>query len=188
MKTLSCSVLISLAALGAVVSNGCSTAPKAQDQTAFKAEARSAMQWFQRNVPGLDAQIRQSAGYIVYPSVGQWGILFGGGQFGRGTVETANGTQIGWGALNIASIGLQAGVRGFKMLVIFQDQATMDKFKSNQLSGSASGIVVVGETGTSGTAPFQNGVAVYQGASTGLMAGVNFGLDYMRFKPMGDDQ
>ena len=36
----------------------------------------------------------------------------------------------------------------------------------------------------SGTAPFQHGVALYQGANKGLMAGVNIGLDYMRYEPL----
>lgn len=186
---ISCLPLIGALALGATaLTTGCSTAPKEADQTTFISEAQVARQYFESKVPGLRAQINSSAGYIVYPSVGQWGIIFGGGQFGRGTVNTPNGTQIGWGAINIASVGLQAGVRGFKMLVIIQDQATLDKFMTNQLSGSVSGVVVVSDTGTSGTAPFGSGVAVYQGASSGLMAGVNIGLDYMRFKPLSDPE
>lgn len=168
--------------------SGCATAPKASDQSSFLAEAAAAREYFEARVPGLKEQIKASGGYVVYPNVGQWGIVFGGGQFGRGTVNAADGTQVGWGAVNIASIGLQAGVRGFKMLVVIQDQATFEKFKNNQLSGSVSGVVVVAETGTSGTAQFGNGVAVYQGSSSGLMAGVNVGLDYMRFKPLGDEK
>lgn len=139
-------------------------------------------------MPGLRKQINESAGYVIYPAVGQWGIIFGGGQYGRGMVNKPNGTQIGWGALNTASFGLQAGVRGFKMLVVFEDQATLDRFRENRLTGSVSGVLVAAESGQSATAKFENGVAVYQGASTGLMAGVNIGLDYMRFKELGDDR
>ncbi len=167
---------------------GCSTVPKTENQASFISEAQAATAYFESRVPGLRQQINGSAGYIVYPSVGQWGIVFGGGQFGRGTVNKPDGTQIGWGAINIASVGLQAGVRGFKMLVVIQDNATLEGFKKNQLSGSVSGVVVVADTGTSGTARFDKGVAIYQGASSGLMAGVNIGLDYMRYKPLEDDK
>ncbi|MHC5006415.1 MAG: YSC84-related protein [Planctomycetota bacterium] len=97
-----------------------------------------------------------------------------------------DGTQIGWAAINTPSIGLQAGVRGFKMLLVLEDEATLNQFRADQLSGSVSGVVVVGEAGDSGRAPFDDGVAVYQGASTGLMAGVNIGLEYIRYKPLDE--
>ena len=178
------SVLAAAALSATVLVSGCSTAPKTSDQSAFIAEANAAKQYFLSHVPGLRQQIANSAGYVVYPSVGQWGIIFGGGKFGRGTVNLPGGTQVGWGAINVASVGLQAGVQGFKMLVVFQDKYTLEQFQQNKLTGSAGGVIVVGETGDAGTASFTNGVAVYQGAQTGLMAGVNIALDYMRYKPL----
>ena len=162
---------------------GCSTAPKAKDQAAFTSDAKAATQWFESNVSGLRQQINDSAGYVVYPSVAQWGLLIGGGQYGRGAVNHHDDSQIGWASINNASIGLQAGVRGFKMLVVFQDEATLNLFKQNKLTGSVSGVVLAGESGMSSKASFTNGVAVYQGASTGLLAGINIGLDYMRYEP-----
>lgn len=188
MKAHVLSVVLAGGSVFTAAVSGCSTAPKAADQDSFRAEAGAAERWFTANVPGLRAQMERSAGYVVYPSVGQWGILFGGGQFGRGTVNDATGTQVGWGAINTGSLGLQAGVRGFKMLVVFQDRATFDAFRQNRLTGSASAVAVAAETSANTTAPFTNGVAVYQGASTGLIAGVNFGLEYMRFKSLADDR
>ncbi len=163
---------------------GCSTAPKQKNQQAFINDADAAMDWFSSNVHGLDEQIAESAGYIIFPSVGQWGIIFTGGQYGRGMLDRPDGSQIGWAAINTGSIGLQAGVQGFKMLVVIENESTMAKFMENQLQGSAGGVVIVGETGGSSRAHFDNGLAVYQGANTGLMAGVNVGLDYIRYKPL----
>lgn len=162
----------------------CATAPRSTDQAGFADDAQSATRWFENNVPGLRSQIDQSAGYIVFPSVGQWGILITGGQFGRGTLNRPDDSQIGWAAVNTGSIGLQAGVRGFRMLLVLEDEATLQRFMENRLTGSVSGVIVVAESGGSRTAPFQNGVAVYQGASTGLMAGMNIGLDWLRFQPL----
>jgi lipid-binding SYLF domain-containing protein len=166
---------------------GCHTAPKAENRPAFISESKAARQWFEDRTPGLKQQLATSAGYVIYPNVGQWGIIFTGGKFGRGMVCKPDGTQIGWGAVNTGSLGLQAGVQGFKMLVIFENDPTLDKFKSNQLTGSVSAIAVVAQEGGSGTAKFENGVAVYQGANTGLMAGVNMALDYMRFKSLQEE-
>lgn len=185
----SCTMIVALCMMCVVwTSGGCSTAPKSEDQASFRQESAAAKAWFERNTPGLRSQINNSAAYIVFPSVGQWGIIFTGGQFGRGMVSRPNGRQEGWGAINTGSLGLQAGVRGFKMLMVIQDEATLNRLKENKLTGSVSGVVVVAETGTSATAPFENGVAVYQGASAGLMAGVNIGLEYLRFKSLDDER
>lgn len=167
---------------------GCSTAPTSADQSSFRHESAAAKAWFEQNTPGLRAQIKNSAGYIVFPSVGQWGIVVTGGQFGRGTVSRPDGRQIGWSAINTGSLGLQAGVRGFKMLMVVQDEATLNRLKENKLSGSVSGVVVVAESGQSATAQFENGIAVYQGASSGLMAGVNIGLEYLRFERLDESK
>jgi lipid-binding SYLF domain-containing protein len=102
-------------------------------------------------------------------------------------LNDADDSQLGWASITTPSFGLQAGVQGFKMLVVIKDAATLEQFKKNRLSGSVSGVVLVGESGESAKAPFENGVAVYQGASTGLMAGVNIGLNYIKYKPLGEE-
>jgi lipid-binding SYLF domain-containing protein len=170
-----------------LLSVGCSTAPKAEDQAEFRRDAQQTVQWFKANVRGLDSQISNSAGYVVYPTVGQWGIFFGGGQFGRGLVSRGDGSQIGWGALNTSSAGLQVGGRGFKMLVVFEDQATLDQFMENKLTGSVAAVSVAGDASADGTSSFTKGVVIYEGGSTGLMAGVNVGLNFMRYKGLDED-
>jgi lipid-binding SYLF domain-containing protein len=137
---------LALAAVTILAALGCSTAPKAENEATFVSDARSATRWFERNVVGLRGQIDGSAGYVIFPEVGQWGILISGGEYGRGMLNRPDDSQIGWAAVNTGSIGLQAGVRGFKMLMVLQDSATLEKFMKNQLSGSVSGVVLVGET------------------------------------------
>jgi lipid-binding SYLF domain-containing protein len=176
------SLLVVGAALLAIA--GCSTAPASRDTDSFMSESDAALAWFDRHVDGLDEQIDGAAGYIVFPKVGQFGIIFAGGQFGRGTLNTPDGTQIGWAAINTGSIGLQAGVQGFKMLIVLEDKYALAKFMDNQLDGAVNAVAVAGESGGSTRTPFEDGLAVYQGANSGLMAGVNIGLDYIRYKPL----
>ncbi|MHC5024637.1 MAG: YSC84-related protein [Planctomycetota bacterium] len=176
-------LLLSTVALIGVAS--CSTAPKAEDREAFEAEAAAAEEWFVSNVSGLREQIDDSAAYIIFPSVGQYGLIFMGGKFGRGSLNRPDGSRIGWAAMNTSSIGLQAGVQGFKMLLVLQSEEKVQEFMANQLSGGVSAVAVAAEAGGSTAAQFENGVAMYQGANTGLMAGVNIGLDYIRYKPLG---
>ncbi len=167
------------------LSPGCSTAPKQRDQATVVADSLSATRWFRNNVRGLGAQLDNSAGFTCYPGIGQYGTLIGGGKFGRGVVYDSNHRQVGWGYINVVSAGLQVGVQGYKMLVVFEDAATLRRFQENKLTGNVSATVVAVEAGAVGTASFTDGVAVYQGGQTGLMAGASVGLDYMRFEAVG---
>ena len=74
---------------------------------------------------------------------------------------------------------------GFKMMVVFQNDTTMKEFQNNKLTGSVGATAVAADAGSAGSASFTNGVAVYQGAQTGLMAGASVGLDYMRYEAIG---
>jgi len=132
----------------------------------------------------LFAQIDRSAGFIVFPDVARWGILLTGGQFGRGAVCRADGTQIGWAAINNASMGLKAGVIGFRMIVVLENEAALERFRAGTLTGSAAGVLVLAEAGGTAAVPFANGTAVYQGAERGLMGGVSIGFDPIRFAPL----
>jgi lipid-binding SYLF domain-containing protein len=166
------------------LTSGCQTTPKQTDQPSIMTNSRAATQWFRSNVEGLDNQLVNSAGYACFADILQYGIMISGGKFGRGVVYDNNHTQIGWAYINTASAGLQAGAQGFKMLVVFQDAATLEQFKKNRLTGNVMATVVAVDTGISAKAPFTKGVAVYKGAQAGLMAGVSVGLDYMRFEPI----
>ena len=70
------------------------------------------------------------------------------------------------------------------MLLVLEDRRALAQIKNNLLTGSVGGVAVAGEAGGSGKASFTNGVAVYQGASTGLMAGVNIGLNLLKYEPV----
>lgn len=180
LNTLILTVLASLL----VMAPGCATTPDVKDQASVIADSETAMEWFSSKVSGLDSQLAQSAGYIIYPGIGQYGIIITGGKFGRGVVYDNANNQIGWAYLNAASAGLQVGAQGFKMLVVFQNSATMERFKEDKLTGDVGATIVAADAGTAGTASFTDGVAVYQGAQTGLMAGASVGLDYMRYESL----
>lgn len=173
--------VVGVALLGA---GGCSTAPKPQDEETFVYQAGATRRWFEANVTGLDWQLEHSAGYATFPNVGQFGVLIAGGKFGRGMVCEPDGTQIGWAYINTASAGLQIGAQGFKMLVVFEDPATLARFKADKLTGNVSAVAVAGEGGASGAASFTDGVAIYQGDNAGLMAGASIGLDYIRYEAL----
>lgn len=73
------------------------------------------------------------------------------------------------------------------MFIVLQDEATLNAFKAGKWTGSVSAVAVGGEAGGSTSAPFTEGMAMYTGASTGVIAGVNIGLEYIRYKALGEE-
>lgn len=115
--------ILTLGAAAALIVE-CSTAPKNRDEAAFLDRTESTTRWFKANIDGLAEQIDRSEAYVIFPDVAQWGVLIGGGAFGRGALYEADGKHIGWAAVNTGSIGLQAGVQGFRMLMVIEDAQT----------------------------------------------------------------
>jgi lipid-binding SYLF domain-containing protein len=184
MRTL---ILVVLLALPIVGPWACHVAPKTEDRTTFVEEARDGLKYFDKHVTGLREQIRNSAGYAVFPGAGQWGIIFTGGSFGRGAVFTPDGTQIGWAAENQFNVGLQAGGQGKKILLVFANADTLEQFKQGLLTGKVEGMAVAADKGATGTDSFHNGVAVYVGAQKGLMAGGMVGMENFRYRALGKE-
>ncbi len=147
----------------------CSTAPSKDDRSLFLVEARQGKDYFTKAIPGLNDQLKSSAGYVVFPGIGKWGILFGG-EHGQavgvviGAVFTADGKQIGWASVSNPNIGLQVGGQGLQMIIVFETQKVLEEFKANTMAGSASGTAVGGDSGVTGIAKYTNGVIVYVGA------------------------
>ncbi len=184
--------MIKLAAgalVGAAIlfSAGCSTAPKDEiDRQSLVDRSASTRDWFEARVSGLHEQINNSAGYIVFPDVGSAGFIIGGTS-GRGVLFDNKGNQLGWSRLSSGSIGLQAGVRGFRMLMVLEDQTTLDQFRANKWNGSVGAVAVAGNASGTAASAFQRGVAIYEGASSGLMAGLDIGLNNITFQPINSD-
>lgn len=176
--------LLASAALAASLP-GCNTAPKPENRETFVLEANAAKQWFIKNVKGVESQLNSSAAYIVFPSVGQAGLIVGG-SFGRGAVYDATGKQVGWAVLNKGSIGLQIGAQGFKMLMVLEDEKTFRAFKDDAWRGSVAATAVAAEEGATATAPFREGLAIYVGQQKGLMAGMDIALANIRYKSLAD--
>lgn len=166
------------------VMSGCSVAPREMDWPAFRQRVDATTRWFEFSVDGLREQIDASGGYVVFPGLIQWGMLFTGGTYGRGAVCRPDGSQVGWAVISTGSIGLQAGVQEFRMLAVFEDRAVMEKFQRDQLLGSANGVAIAMEEGASARIAFHDGVALYESANEGLMAGVNLGLNLIRYEPL----
>jgi lipid-binding SYLF domain-containing protein len=146
----------------------CSTAPKSADNKSdLKRDANVSLSQAKSNHSGMDGILRNSAGYAVFPSVGKGGAIVGGA-YGRGIVYQS-GTQIGYTDLSQATIGLQLGGQNYTEILVFENTSALNKFTKGNFEFSSQATAVALKSGDSSNAKFQNGVAVFTMAESGLM-------------------
>src|SRR5689334_17085588 len=126
-----------LAALAAIVLfTGCSTAPKtANDQANLRDQATATLNKFKRQDTSLEAFMNKAYGYAIFPSVGKGGLVVGGA-FGRGVVYQGN-QVVGYTKLEQGTVGFQAGGQDYAELIVFENEAALNKFKSGSYAFSA---------------------------------------------------
>src|SRR5690242_1766889 len=86
------------------------TSTRAAD-TNLQAEAQQTIHTFVQKDPKLEKFVEKSAGYAVFPGVGEGGLIVGGAR-GRGVVYQ-NGKPVGEAMMTKATIGAQAGGQSF---------------------------------------------------------------------------
>jgi lipid-binding SYLF domain-containing protein len=162
---------------------GCSTAPKDEpSRRRLEADVESTLRGMTAEDPSLQTLLDDAAGYAVFPSVGKGG--FGvGGAYGRGHVFR-DGQMVGYSDLTQATIGLQAGGQTYDELIVFEDDAALDRFTSGQyaLSANASGVAL--KANAAKAASFNEGVIVFVKPQGGLMFEASIGGQRFTYKPM----
>jgi lipid-binding SYLF domain-containing protein len=70
------------------------------------------------------------------------------------------GQHVGYSDLTQGSVGVQAGGQSFSELLVFENQAALDRFKAGQFGFTADASAVVLTSGAATNATFVDGVAV----------------------------
>lgn len=176
-KTLALALTLSLG--GAMI--GCNTAPETETAKETLADRTEiSVRSMERMSPEIRRVIANGHGYAVFPEVGKGGALVGGA-FGRGEVYE-QGRFIGYAKIEQATVGAQVGGQTYDLLMVFQDAATMNKFKNNEWSASANATAVILKEGTGITTDFRDGVAVYVKPVGGAMAEASIGGQKFTFQ------
>lgn len=185
MRQLRNSVMaIVLGIAGVTAMTACATAPKTQsDRDALVQQAETTLQTMRERDMNLDALLNQSAGYVVFPSVGKAGFVAGGAH-GRGVLYE-NGRPTGFVQLSQASLGAQIGAQSFSELIVFQNRTLVNKLKQGQFTLGANASAVALTAGAARTAAFRNGVAVFVVPRGGAMAELSISGQKLSFQPAG---
>jgi len=184
MRNLIAAVALAFLMAGIV---GCSTEPKTEEAKAsLHDQSVATLNQMQREDPGLKEFLNKGAGYVIFPSVGKGGLVVGGAH-GRGEVYE-QGRMIGFADLTQASVGLQAGGQTFSELIVFENEAALNRFKNNKLEFSAQASAIALKSGAAAQARFENGVAVFVKPQGGLMFEASIGGQKFNFKPANNNQ
>ena len=130
--------------------------------------------------PTLDDYLAGAHAYAIFPSVGKAaGVV--GAAFGKGEVFQ-RGMLIGYAGIVQATIGLQLGGATFVELIVFQDEAALERFKQGrwQLASNASAVVVT--AGAAASANYERGVTVLVWSEGGLLLEAAVGAQKFIFR------
>ena len=155
-------------ALGAGLLGSCATAPASREEkAALVEEARARLQQMQTEDPTLGALLQKGYGYSLFPNVGKAALVVGGA-YGRGVVYE-RGQHIGYSDLTQGSVGVQVGGQSFSELLVFENQAALERFKAGRFGFAAGASAVVLKSGAATNANFVDGVAVVAQPIGGVM-------------------
>ena len=158
------------------------TTPSAGAAEDLKAEAQQAISRFKQKDPAIETFFDNSAGYAVFPSVGEGGLIIGGAR-GKGLVYE-KGKVVGEATVTKATIGAQAGGQSFAEVIFFQTPEALRAFKGSNFELSAGVSAVVAAEGAAQTARYQQGVAVFTMPKSGVMAQAAIGGQKFKFQPL----
>jgi lipid-binding SYLF domain-containing protein len=147
---------------------GCSTGSVSKEErdTLIKQAQASRQEWNKVD-PEFEAFAKKGYGYAFFPEVTKGGFVVGGAR-GQGVVYE-KGQHIGYADLTQMSVGFQGGLQDYSQLIVFENQAAMDRFKRNEIDFGANASAVVADKGAAMNAQFVDGVAVFVRPTRGAM-------------------
>jgi len=158
--------------------------PSGADQRgSLQASARETIAQFTKADAGFDKALKDAAGYVVFPKVGKAGFIVGGAH-GDGEVFE-KGKAIGTASVTMGTVGLQAGAQEYSQIVVFKEQAALDRFKQNKFEFAANASAVAIKTGAAAAAKYTQGAAIFVRNISGIMAEASVGAQRFKFQPDG---
>ncbi len=177
-------VLLSALALMLV---SCSSYKTSKADTDFSAQmslhrkVQLAIARFKRKDPTMQRFFSNAYGYAVYPSVAKGGLGLGGA-YGKGEVYEQSGL-VGYTSMTQGTIGLQLGGQVYSEIIFFKSQTNLNDFKRGNLEFSSQASAVAATVGASADADFEEGIAVFTLAKSGLMFEASIGGQKFSYVP-----
>lgn len=120
-------------------------------------------------------------GYVLFPNIGK-GAIGVGGATGNGILYQ-KGAIAGKASMTQVSVGFQLGGQAYREVIFFENDETIERFKTSKLEFSAQASAVAAKTGASATAKYAGGVMIFTQQKGGLMYEASVGGQKFKFKP-----
>jgi lipid-binding SYLF domain-containing protein len=153
-----------------------------QSVASDESDAQAVIAKFKEKDPELARVFRESAGYVVFPTVAKGGFGVGAAR-GKGYVYE-HGRLIGRSTLTQLTIGLQAGGQAYSEVIFLEDKAALENFKRGHLKLDAQASAVALTERVASDIAYRNGVAIVTMAEGGLMYEASVGGQELSFRPI----
>lgn len=178
-------VFSSVAVLALFMAVGCTTAPRTQaEKQGLVSEAEATVAAMSAKDPSLRNMLDRHSNYAVYPNIGRAGAIVGGA-YGRGVVFEDN-RPVGFTEVNQASVGAQIGGQSFSQIIVFENEAALNRLKAGNFDVGAEASAVALTAGAADSTSFEGGVAVFQLPRGGLMAAATVNGQKINYEPMSE--
>jgi lipid-binding SYLF domain-containing protein len=124
-----------------------------------------------RKDPTARELLSDAYGYAVFDTTKGGFIVTGAG--GTGVATKKSGKDPIYMHMGEGGVGLGAGIENYKLVLLFQDQDTYNKFVQGSWGAGTSAQAAAGGDGKSAVGKFVNGVAVYHLTDKGVIAQVD---------------
>lgn len=150
--------MINKSLIGAVVALGMTAAAQVQafDAKTQDAESKATLEKFNKDQPGAKAIIDSAKGVLVCPSITKGGFIIGASG-GKCTLYV-NHKNVDYYGYKAVKYGFLAGISSYSMIMVFNDEAALGKFRSNKRKweAGADANVAVAKTGAGGVLDTNN--------------------------------
>jgi lipid-binding SYLF domain-containing protein len=162
-----------LLSLGILVAGQALAAFTSADASELETEASATVAKFQSETSGAEALLNNAEAILVCPKITKGGFIIGveGGK----CVMREGGKTIDYYATRAGKFGLLAGIQWYSLILVFNDQASLDKFRTGDSDwevGVDASIAVakVGASGSLDTNNLKEPIVAFTFGEKGLMA------------------
>ena len=143
------------------------------DADALDKKAADTLAKFQADVSDSGPLIKNAKGVLVCPTITKGGFI--GGLEGGSCAMQMDGKTVNYYSTTKAKFGFIAGIQTFSMILLFNDQATLDKFRAGDRKWEVGAdvsvaVLSVGAGGKLDTTNIKKEVVAFVFGEKGLMA------------------
>lgn len=144
----------------------------ADDAKKLESEAAQTVARFQKETSGAETLLNNAKGILVCPEITKGGLI--AGVEGGKCVLQVNGDTVGYYANRAVKFGLLAGVQWYSLILVFNQQAALDTFRTGEREfevgvDASVAVAKIGAGGSLDTTNLQEAIVVFSFGQQGLM-------------------